>query len=415
MIEAISNAFKVSDLRKKILFTLAMVAIYRFGSQLPVPGVKIGELKQLFAGQGGILGLVDLFSGGALSNFAVFALGIMPYITAAIIMELLTVVIPTLERWRKEGEVGQKKITQVTRYATLGLSLVESVGYTVLFQTLLKRPFPPLQRFLIILTLTTGAVLVMWLGELITQHGIGNGMSLIIFIAIVSRVPVSVTRTAVVSPLSILGVIVLVLVITLAIVIMELGQRRISVQYAKRVVGRKVYGGGATYIPLKINSANVIPIIFAVAILLFPLTLAKFFPGSFFDNLQRLLTPGSLLRVILMGGMIIFFTYFYTAIIFNPIDVADNIKKYGGFIPGVRPGKPTAIYLNKVLNRITLPGSLFLATIAIIPEILGSQLGMPFFQSVGGISLIIIVGVALETMMQLETQLLQRHYEGFMK
>ena len=415
MIEAISNAFKVSDLRKKILFTLAMVAIYRFGSQLPVPGVKIGELKQLFAGQGGILGLVDLFSGGALSNFAVFALGIMPYITAAIIMELLTVVIPTLERWRKEGEVGQKKITQVTRYATLGLSLIESVGYTVLFQTLLKRPFPPLQRFLIILTLTTGAVLVMWLGELITQHGIGNGMSLIIFIAIVSRVPVSVTRTAVVSPLSILGVIVLVLVITLAIVIMELGQRRISVQYAKRVVGRKVYGGGATYIPLKINSANVIPIIFAVAILLFPLTLAKFFPGSFFDNLQRLLTPGSLLRVILMGGMIIFFTYFYTAIIFNPIDVADNIKKYGGFIPGVRPGKPTAVYLNKVLNRITLPGSLFLATIAIIPEILGSQLGMPFFQSVGGISLIIIVGVALETMMQLETQLLQRHYEGFMK
>lgn len=420
MIEAIRNAFKVPDLRKKMFFTVIIIAIYRLGTQVPVPGIDVGALEKLFAdaaAQGGVLNFLDLFSGGALSNFALFALGIMPYITSSIIMQLLSAVVPTFERWSKEGDVGQKKITQVTRYMTLGIAIIEAIGYISLFQSQLPTVnFTLLDRYLIVLTLTAGTAVVMWLGELITQRGIGNGMSLLIFASIISRAPVSVGQTAGALGASYLvALLVLVLIILIAIVVMEKGQRRVPVNYAKRVVGRKVYGGSASYIPLKINSAGVVPIIFAVSVLMFPIFLANLLPKGPAGVLSNLLAQGSPLRLSLLFLLIVAFTYFYTAIVFNPIDWADNIKKYGGFIPGVRPGRPTAIHLNTILNRISLPGSFFLGLVAVVPEIFGSRLGIPFFANFGGTSLLIMVGVALETMSQLEAQLLQRHYEGFLK
>lgn len=422
MIEAIRNALKIPDLRRRILFTLLILAIYRFGSYIPVPGVKVGLIQKALSQQGGAFDFLDLFTGGALARFAVFALGIMPYITASIIMQLLTVVVPTFERWQKEGEIGQRKITQVTRYMTLGIAIVESVGYTILFQSLLKINFTPLQRYLIVVTLTAGTALIMWLGELITQRGIGNGMSLLIFTSIISRMPESVTRTFQVlseRPVILAVFFIILAAIIISIIVVEKGQRRIPIQYAKRVVGRRIYGGTSTYIPLKINSAGVIPIIFATSLLILPTTLSGLFPNSaFFTALRNGLTSsGSALRIIVLAALIIGFTYFYTAIVFNPIDIADNVKKYGGFVPGVRPGRPTAVHLNKVLNRITLPGSFFLATIALFPEIIGDQLNIPFWQpqNFGGTSMLIMVGVALETMTQLESHLLQRHYEGFLK
>ncbi|MDP1808128.1 MAG: preprotein translocase subunit SecY [Actinomycetota bacterium] len=416
MIEAIRNAFKVRDLRKKILFTLFILLVYRFGAHIPVPGVDIGAIQKLFSSkEAGILGFIDLFTGGALSRFAIFALGIMPYITSSIIMQLLTVVIPKLEEWQKEGEVGQRKVTQVTRYLTLVLAIVEASGYTLLFQSQLGTPFSVLDKYLIVITLTAGTALIMWLGELITQRGIGNGMSLLIFASIISRMPQAVYDTfRVINPAVAIAFFLLLGAIMVAIIVMEKGQRRIPVQYAKRVVGRKMYSGGSTYIPLKINSAGVIPIIFASSVLLFPATIGKF--SGRFTSVVNALSAGSVYRMIFEAILIVFFAYFYTAIVFNPIEISDNIKKYGGFVPGVRPGRPTAIHLDKVLNRITLPGALFLASIAILPDVLGARLGIPFFaQNFGGTSLLIVVGVALETMMQLESQLLQRHYEGFLK
>ncbi len=420
MIEAIRNAFKVPDLRRKILFTLIIILVYRFGAHIPVPGVDTGAIKSLFTDEAGVLGFLDLFSGGALSNFAVFALGIMPYITASIIMQLLTVAIPTLEQWQKEGEVGQKKITQMTRYFTLLLAIIEATGYTILFQSQLvaqgAAPFSTLDKYLIVVTLTAGTALVMWLGELITQKGIGNGMSIMIFISIISGMPrILLQSVQLLNPILLAVVLIAMLAIIVVIIIMERGQRRIPIQYAKRVVGRKMYSGGSTYIPLKINSAGVIPIIFASSLMIFPATIANFFPGTILENVGDLMQPGSVVRVFFMGILIVFFTYFYTAIVFNPIEISDNIKKYGGFVPGVRPGKPTAAYLDKVLNRITLPGSMFLAAIAIVPDILGARLGIPLFSQFGGTSLLIMVGVALEAMTQLESQLLQRHYEGFLR
>jgi preprotein translocase subunit SecY len=416
VIEAIRNALKVPDLRAKIFFTLFIVAVYRFGAHIPVPGVDLAAIRQFFEEGAGVLGFLDLFSGGALSNFAIFALGIMPYITASIIMQLLAVVIPTLEQWRKEGEIGQRKITQMTRYLTLGLAVVESMGYTLLFQAQLDVTFSALDRYLIVITLTAGTALLMWLGELITQRGIGNGMSILIFISIISALPGGLTATAAVVNVGVAGIVVLgMLVLIVAIVIMEKGQRRIPVQYAKRVVGRKMYAGGSTYIPLKINSAGVIPVIFASAVLLFPATLGSYLPGGFFQGFSAALAPGSAFGAMLQVVLIVFFAYFYTAIVFNPIEISDNVKKYGGFIPGVRPGRPTAAHLEHVLNRITLPGALFLAGIAVVPAIIGAQAGIPFLASFGGTSLLIMVGVALETMKQLESQLLQRHYEGFLR
>ncbi len=416
MIEAIRNAFKIPDLRQKILFTLFIIATYRLGAHIPVPGVDLAALKNLFADGGGILGLLDLFSGGALSNFAVFALGIMPYITASIIMQLLTVVIPTLERWKQEGEMGQRKITQTTRYMTLGLAVVESAGYSLFFQAQLGITFSALERYLIIITLTAGTAMVMWFGELITQRGIGNGMSLMIFASIIAGMPQGIVSTfQVVNPAVAVAFFIFIILLLIAIVVMEGGQRRIPVQYAKRVVGRRVTSGGSTYIPLKLNSAGVIPIIFATSVLLVPITLSTYFPGSFFKAMEQAFQAGAPVRMITQSVLIVFFAYFYTAIVFNPIELADNIKKYGGFIPGVRPGKPTAVYLDRVLNRITLPGSIFLAFIAVLPDILGANLGIPFLSNFGGASLLIMVGVGLETMKQLESQLMQRHYEGFLK
>jgi len=421
MIEAIGNAFKVPDLKRRILFTLAIIGIYRFGANVPVPGVDVSALKVLFE-QAPLLGFLDLFAGGALSNFAVFALGIMPYITASIIMQLLTIVIPTLGQWAKEGEVGQRKITQYTRYLTLVLALVQSIGLTVFFERSLMElgqiPFGFGTKALIVITLVAGTALIMWLGELITQRGIGNGMSILIFASIIARLPESIVATGQTGGMmTVIGLLVILLGIIVGIVYVEKAQRRIPVQYAKRVVGRKVYGGSSTYIPLKVNSAGVIPIIFASSVLLFPATFTQFFGGGFGQMINNLLDPNGALYLASYAILIIFFTYFYTAIIFNPIDISDNMKKYGGFIPGVRPGKPTAGYLDKVLTRITLPGAFFLASIAVIPTIIGNILNIPFFTggNFGGTSLLIMVGVALETMRQIESQLLMRHYEGFLK
>ena len=419
MLQAVRDSFRLPDLRKRIIFTLFIVAVYRLGSFIPVPGVDVQKVQDLFkevAQAGSIFGLLDVFAGGALSQFAIFALGIMPYITASIIMSLLQVVVPKLEQWSKEGEAGQRKTTYWTRYLTLVLAFVQSIGLTVLFQSQLRLKFALFDRFLIVLTLVAGTVLIMWLGELVTQKGIGNGMSLLITVSILSRFPEALAQTIQTSnPFIGLAVIVMILVIIAAIIVLDTGQRRIPVQYAKRVVGRKIYGGQSTYIPIKINSAGVIPIIFASSVLLFPATLAQFFPGDFFKTLSQMFSTESVLYLSVFGIFIIFFTYFYTSIVFNPVDIADNIKKYGGFIPGVRPGGPTAAYLDRVISRLTLPGALFLAVIALLPSVLFSTLNVPFFKFFGGISLLIIVGVSLETMRQLETQLLMRHYEGFLK
>lgn len=416
MFSALRNAFKIPDLRKKILFTLGILAIYRVGAHIPVPGVDVKALEKLFQ-KGGLLGFLDLFSGGALSQFAIFALGIMPYITASIIMQLLTVVIPKIEEWAKEGEVGQRKITQITRYLTLALALTQSIALTYFFRGQGVIPdFSLLTRFLIIISLTAGTVLIMWLGELITQHGIGNGMSILIFISIISRFPIDLVQSLQIAspPVMVISVVIIVVVVA-SVVIIERGQRRIPVQYAKRIVGRKMYGGQSTYIPLKVNQAGVMPIIFASSVLIFPGTIAQFFRGRVFEMVSNALDPGSWLYLTIYGLLIIFFTYFYTAITFNPIDISDNMKKYGGFVPGVRPGQPTALHLNRILSRITLPGALFLAAIAIVPTILMSSLNVPFLREFGGTSVLIVVGVALETVQQLEAQLLMRHYEGFLK
>ncbi len=419
MIEAIKNAFRIPDLRKKILFTLAIIALYRVGAHVPVPGVDPVAVKELVTGAGSALGLLNLFAGGALENFALFALGIMPYITATIIMQLLQAVIPTIERWSKEGEAGQRKITQTARYMTLGIALMESLGLLTVFQaappTGLGVNFDLLTEIVIVISLIAGTAMIMWMGELITQRGIGNGMSLIIFSSIVSRFPQTIVASFRVNAWLMLAILAISLFVVAAVVFMEGGQRRIPVQYAKRVVGRRVYGGVGTYIPLKVNGANVIPIIFASSLLLFPSTIAKFFTDvAWLQQVSDALAQGWL-HILLYAILIVFFAYFYTALVFNPIDTADNLRKNGGFIPGVRPGNPTAQYIANVLNRITLPGSLFLAAIAVGPQIMFMQTNDALVQAFGGTSILIMVGVALETMRQLESQLQMRHYDGFFK
>ncbi len=417
MLSAIANAFRVPELRKKILFTLGIIAIYRIGAHIPVPGVNPAEIANVINSNTGALGLLNLFSGGALSQFAIFTLGIMPYITASIIMQLLTAVIPKVEEWQKEGETGQRKIVQITRYMTLGLGLIESVGLINLFQSTLKVRFDPYQDVLILMSLLAGTALIMWLSELITQRGIGNGMSLLIFASIVARFPQAIVQSfQLASPILVLGIIVILGFVIVAVVIMERGQRRIPVQYARRVVGRKVYGGTGTYIPLKINGANVIPIIFASSVLYIPQLLQPLFVNNqFVTQVLNFFKPGAVLYLAIEAALIIFFTYFYTALVFNPIDLADNLRKQGGFIPGVRPGKATVVYIENVLNRITLPGAVFLAFIAILPSILFAYTNVPILQSFGGASILIMVGVSLETMTQLESQLKMRHYDGFFK
>jgi len=427
VLSAFRNAFKIPDLRKKILFTLAIIAIYRLGAHIPVPGVDFDKVQaaQKANGSNGVFGLINLFSGGALTQFAIFALGIMPYITSSIIMQLLTVVIPRLEAYAKEGEEGQKKITQYTRYMTIVLALLQSLGIVVTANAGRLIPnvsniFPNLtagRTFVIVLTLTAGTSLIMWLGELITQRGIGNGMSILIFSSIISRLPFESTAVYKTAGSIKAGVLLaLGIAIVVAVVIVEQGQRRIPVQYAKRVVGRKLYGGSSTYIPLKVNQAGVIPIIFASSLLYLPVLAATIMRNQPFLNwVNTHLARGSHpLYIMTYFLLIVFFTYFYTSITFNPLDVADNMKKYGGFIPGIRPGRPTAEYLDHILTRITLPGSFFLASIAVLPFIVQGAWRIDAFPF-GGTAVLIIVGVGLETMKQLESQLLMRHYEGFLK
>jgi preprotein translocase subunit SecY len=432
MFEALANAFRVPDLRKKILFTLAIIALYRIGSHIPVPGVSRSMIDALTAAtsSSSALSLLNLFSGGAMQNFAIFALGIMPYITSTIIMQLMQAVIPQLEKWSKEGETGQRKITQITRYMTLCLGLLESIILMITFQNQLLGStsvvngvtttftgFNPLTMVLIVMSLVAGTAFIMWMGELITQRGIGNGMSLLIFASIVARFPQTLIQAFQLNQWYwAIAVIVAAFGIVVAIVTMERAQRRIPVQYAKRVVGRKVFGGVGTYIPLKLNAANVVPIIFASSVLNFPVVLTSLSNIPWLVSFANLLAKGPL-NWFMSAVLIVFFSYFYTALIFNPIDLADNLRKQGGFIPGVRPGKATSQHIEHVLNRITLPGALFLAAIATVPTILFQQSGesMPLLTMFGGTSILIMVGVALETMTQLESQLKMRHYDGFFK
>ncbi len=432
MLRAFANAFKVPDLRGKILFTIGILTVYRLGSVVPIPGVDFGALQQLLdqSQTNSAAQLVNFFSGGALTQLAVFALGIMPYITASIIMQLLTVVIPKLEEWQKEGESGTKRITQWTRYLTIVLAVLQSTGIIVLAQS--GQLYGGVQlpagvelipndaawvKALMVLTLTAGTAFIMWLGELITQRGIGNGMSLIIFTAIIAGLPGEGSRILAADNGAIIFAIVMVLglLLTVAVVFVEQGQRRIPVQYAKRQVGRRSYGGTSTYIPLKVNQSGVIPIIFASSLLYLPQLLGGIVTAPWFQNFVNQYFSGTANAPYILTYFLltVFFAYFYTAITFNPIDVADNMKKYGGFIPGIRPGRPTAEYLDKVLSRITLPGSLYLATLAVLPFLALAIAGVPF--PFAGSTLLIVVGVGLETMKQIESQLLQRHYEGFLR
>lgn len=420
MWKAIINAFRIKEIRNRIFYTLAILALYRFGSNITVPGVDASAITDQV--QSGLLGIMDLFSGGALSRFAVFSLGIMPYITATIIMQLLQVVIPKLAQLSKEGEIGRKKINQIARYMTTGLALIQSVAMVFYFRNFNAIPkFDAMHIILIVITLTAGTTLIMWLGELINIHGIGNGISLIIFASIVSSIPgqvISMFRLQTTNIVFIIILAALAVGVIMAIIEMTQGERRIPVQYAKRIVGRKVFGGQSTYIPLKVNQAGVMPIIFAVSVLLFPATIAQFTNVAWLQRIADMLTPSAEGKInpvyaVVYLTLIIFFAYFYGAITFNPMDTADNLRRYGGFIPGIRPGKNTADYLSHILNRITLPGAIFLAMIALLPEILITYANMPI--RFGGTSILIAVSVALETMRQLESQLIMRDYEGFLK
>lgn len=421
MFEKFRNLFKIPDLRKRLLFTLGMLVVVRLGSHLPLPGVDKEAMANLFS-QGGILGFMDLFAGGALSRFSIFALGIMPYINASIIMNLLTAVVPALEQWAKEGEEGRAKITKITRYATVFLAIIQAFGISVWLQNMGVLMISGFGfRFLLLITLTAGTCFLMWLGEQITDFGIGNGISIIIFGGIIARIPSQIVQTLKLLQVGEIGIIPLVSLLLISIVVIggviaiQKGQRRIPVQYAKRVIGRKMYGGQGTHIPLRVNQAGVIPIIFASAILLFPATIAQFFQNlAFMKSMSEALSPGQPLYLVMYAVLIIVFTYFYTAITFNPANMADNMKKYGGFIPGIRPGKNTTVYIDYIMTRITLSGALFLAVIAILPNILIKITGITTFYF-GGTSLLIMVGVALETVQQIESHMLMRHYEGFIK
>lgn len=424
MLATLRNAWKIPDLKKKILYTLMMMAIFRLGANIPVPGMRREILQGMFNQEGGLLSFFNFISGGAFKNFTIFALSISPYITASIIMNLLTIAIPSLEALSKEGEEGRKKIAQYTRYGTVILAIIQAIGISVgLFQrALISTDFWNVS--VVVITLTAGTAFLMWLGEQITEKGIGNGISLIIFTGIVSRLPVSVAQTFQKMKIGEISIVSLVIFLVLAVIIIagviaiQQGTRKIPVQYAKRVVGRKMYGGHSTHIPLKVNQAGVIPVIFAISLLQFPLTLTYFFQGGGFaafvaKYLSPTGNPGVWIYNILYAILIIFFTYFYTAITFNPIDIANNMKKNGGFIPGIRPGKPTSEYLEKTLTRITLAGALFLAIIAVMPSIILNFTSLQF--QFGGTALLIAIGVALETMKQIEAQMVMRHYQGFLK
>jgi preprotein translocase subunit SecY len=413
----LANAWRVPELRRRVLFTGIVLAAYRLGSWMPAPGVDSKTIQDYFNGQGGtVLGLLNLFSGSALSRFSIFALGIMPYVTASIILQLLTVVIPTLEQLQKEGESGYAKINQYTRYLTVALAAAQAAGYGYLFKRQGALNINTGRLVLIIITLTAGTALLMWLGELITKRGIGNGISLLIFASILTSAPAGINAWVNGGPMEKLFFPLVALGIVVAVVFVQEGQRRIPIQYAKRMVGRRQTAGGSTYMPLRVNMAGVIPVIFAAAIMAFPPTIGQFFPQTQgFINAH--FSPGNWLYLGLEGALIIVFTFFYTAVQFNPVDQADNLRKYGGYIPGIRPGPPTAQYLDRVLTRLTLPGSLYLAGIAVLPSLFIRYGGFSQATSraLGGTSVLIVVGVALDTMRQMESQMMMRSYEGFLR
>jgi preprotein translocase subunit SecY len=451
MLSSIRNIFSIPDLRKRVFFTLALLAVYRIGGQIPNPGISGSALAEFWQQQQGtIFGFVDLFSGGYLSRMTIFALGIMPYISASIILQLLQVVWPYLERLSKEGDLGRKKITQYTRYGTIGICLIQSFGISLFLQGIRSPGGAPIVpnpgigfQLLTMLTLTTGTVFIMWLGEQISERGIGNGISLIIFAGIVVDLPrgaqgiIDKLRTGDMDPLRAIFLVVLMVLVFAVIVFVERGQRRIPVSYAKRVVGRKIYGGQSTHLPLRVNTGGVIPIIFAASVITIPATLAQLVKVEFFQTLSQQFAMGMPLYNLLYIAAIIFFTYFYVSIIFNPNDVADNLRKYGGFIPGIRPGKNTSDFIDGVLSRITLVGAIYLAAVAVLPEFmitgfkvqalpvigefLDANLPNWFTQGLnidfyfGGTSILIVVGVAMDTVQQVEAQLVMRHYDGFMR
>lgn len=430
MIDGFQNVLKIPELKKRILYTFALLAVYRIGVFIPVPGIDGQALTRFFESmQGTILGFFNMFSGGALEQMAVFALGIMPYISASIIMELLTVVVPHLERLKKEGEQGRKKITQYSRYGTVVLAVIQGMGIAIGLESMemggaAAVPDPGWGfRLMTVLTLTAGTTFIMWLGEQITERGIGNGISLIIFAGIVAGIPSAIgatwtqLRLGEMSPFVFLAVVVVMVAVIAAIVFMEAGHRKIPIQYAKRVVGRRMYGGQSTHLPLKINTSGVIPPIFASSLMVFPATIASFVggqdQGGWLQVVVQQLSPGTILYSLLTVVLIIFFAYFYTAIIFNPQDVADNMRKYGGFVPGIRPGKKTAEYIDRTLSRLTFAGAIYLSIIVILPTYLIQFFHVPFF--FGGTGLLIVVGVGMDTMQQVESHLVMRNYDSFMK
>jgi preprotein translocase subunit SecY len=423
MPRGLQNIFDVPELKRKLLFTFLIVVIYRIGGHITTPGIDVSRLTDWFGQQQNTLfGLMDMFVGGGLSRATIFALGIMPYISSSIIFQLLPPVFPYFEKLQKEGEEGRKKITQYTRYGTVVLAFIQSVGIATWLQSLGAVSMANLWLFRVstVVTLTTGAVLVMWLGEQITERGIGNGMSLLIFFGIVDRFPgaifqsIEMLRNDVIGIIPMLLLVVVMIAVVAGVIVMTLGTRKIPIQIPKRMVGRKVMGGQQTHLPLRINSAGVMPIIFAQSIIVVPATMGELIaPGSWLEDIARMFSPQTNTYVVLYTIMIIFFTYFYTAVIFNPVDLAENFKRQGGFIPGIRPGARTAEFIDKVLTRITLPGALFLAAIAVLPMYMIRWINVPFY--FGGTSLLICVGVALDTIQQMESHLLMRHYDGFMK
>ena len=427
MIGGFQNIFKIPELKKRILCTFGLLMVYRIGCAVPTPGIDADALATFFArAKGTLLGMFDMFSGGALERLSVFALGIMPYISASIILQLLTVVIPHLDRLSKEGESGRKKITQYTRYGTVILSIIQGFGISIGLESMSAPGGAAVVaipgwsfRLMTVLTLTAGTAFIMWLGEQITERGIGNGISLIIFAGIVARMPSAIgntfrlMRTGEMGAFLVLVLVVLMVVIVGIIIFVERGQRRIPVQYAKRIVGRRMYGGQSTHLPLRINTSGVIPPIFASSIIMFPATVANFIKVPWMQSVAQAMAPGGIVYNLVFVGFIIFFCYFYTAVTFNPVDVADNMKKHGGYIPGIRPGKRTADYIDRVLTRITFGGAIYVSTVCVLPTVLIAKLNVPFY--FGGTALLIVVGVAIDTISQMESHMLARHYEGFMK
>ncbi len=426
MLDGFQNIARVPELKRRILVTGLLLIVYRIGIHIPTPGIDNLALKAVFDSQAGTLfGLIDMFSGGALARFSIFTLGIMPYISSSIILQLLTVVIPQLEKLSKEGELGRRKITQYTRYGTIVLSVIQGMGIAVGLESVSAGAGSVVYhpgwafRVMTVITLTSGTAFLMWLGEQITERGIGNGISLIIFAGIVARFPsglvrtVTLVRTGEMNLFAGLFLLALMVAVVAIIIYFERAHRRIPVQYARRIVGRKVYGGQSTHLPLKVNTAGVIPPIFASSILLFPATIASFIKHPITRSISDALTPGRVGYELLFVAFIIFFCYFYTAVTFNPVDVADNMKKYGGFVPGIRPGKKTAEYIDKILTRITLGGAIYVSVICVLPSILIARFNVPFY--FGGTGLLIVVGVAMDTVQQIESHLITRHYEGFLK